>query len=51
MTDAAEIVQHYRFRGFRYFELKRRLIRHARMLRALDPATASDLIARAKRVR
>ena len=51
MNDAAEIVRHYQWRGFRHFELKRRLIRHARVIRALDPATAEELLERARRVR
>lgn len=47
MTDAAEIVQHYRCRGFRHFELKRKLLRHARLLRLFDPVVARELRVRA----
>lgn len=48
--SAADIVLHYRHRGFSHFELKRRLIRHARILRALDPVVAEELLKRTKRV-
>lgn len=51
MTDAAQIIAHYRARGFRHFALRACVIRHARMLRVLDPKVSAELLERIGRVR
>lgn len=51
VTEAREIIEHYKLRGFRHFELRKALIRHARLLRVNDPLVAEELIERARKPR